>query len=295
MFIVESPRPEDALPGIPYYTLDKALLACEEACTLGIPGVMIFDIVDIKDDKGLVALKDDLFTAKIFRTLKKELGTALLLISNTSICSYRKDGSCIDHDALGSPLIKETCAMIGKIAGAHATYGADIISLPEMADGQVRSARESLDALGYNHVPTMSLVKSDSCLFEPFENAMGKTVVSLPSYTYRIDPLNAGMFERKIALEVEEGVDIIVVKPASLYLDILRCAHELYSLPVGAFQVSGEYVMLKLFTDNILLGETDLVLESIQCIKRAGASIIITYFALEIARLLSRQSKVASK
>ncbi len=289
MFIVESSRADEALPGLPYYTLETALHTCEEACKLGIPGIMIFDIVEIKDDKGMVALNDNLFTAKIFRTLKRAFGSDLLLISNTGICSYRKDGSCIDYDSYGNPLINETCDMIGRIAAAHANFGADLIGLPEMVDGQVRYARESLHVAGFDHVPTMSLVKGDSCLFKPYEKAMGKRTFSIPSFTFRIDPSNWKMFKRKIALEVEEGVDIIAIKPASSYLDLVRCAYESYCLPVGAFQVSGEYVMLKSFAEKTHLGETDLVIESLQCVKRAGASLIMTYFALEIARLLYRQ------
>ena len=133
MFVAESPRRADALPGIPYYTLDTALHTCEEACKLGIPGVMIFDIVDIKDDKGRVALDETRFTAQIFHTLKKEFGSALLLMTNTGICSYRKDGSCIDYDPSGAPLIEDTCKMIGDIAAAHAGFDLDTIqhdSLP---------------------------------------------------------------------------------------------------------------------------------------------------------------------
>lgn len=295
MFIVESPRTEEALPGVPYYTIDTALKTCEEACTLGIPGVMIFDVVETKDDKGLVALDDSRFTARVFRTLKREFGGNLLLISNTGICQYRKDGSCIDHDPNGAPLIEETCKVIAQIAVAHASFGADIISLPEMADGQVRQAREALDAAGFNPIPTMSLVKGDSCLFTPFEKAMGKETLSTPTFTFRTDPSNSRMFQRKIALEVEEGVDIIVVKPASLYLDIVNFAKERYWLPVGAFQVSGEYVMLEHFAGTILDGGNDLMIESLECIKRAGASIIMTYYALRMARLLSEGRGAASK
>ncbi len=294
MFISESSQTNEALPGLPYYSIETALHACEEACKLGIPGIMIFDIVDKKDEKGMVALDDNLFTAKIYRTLKKEFDNDLLLISNTGICSYRKDGSCMDYDSNGNPLIKETCDMIGKIAAAHANFGADIISLPEMTDGQVRYTRESLHDSGLDHIPTMSLVKGDSCMFKPYERAMRKKTKSIPSFTFRIDPSNRKMFERKIALEVEEGVDIITIKPASIYLDLVKYANESYSLPIGAFQVSGEYVMLKSFAEKTLLEETELVLESLQCIKRAGASIIMTYFALEIASLLHKQRNVIS-
>ena len=289
MFIVESSRTDEALPGLPYYTLETALHACEEACKLGIPGVMVFDIVDMKDDKGMVALDESLFTAKVFRTLRREFGSDLLLISNTGICPYRKDGSCVDYDSNGYPLIKETCDMIGGIAAAHANFGADIISLSEMVDGQVRYARESLRVAGFDHIPTMSLVKGDSCLFEPWAKAMGKKELSIPSFTFRIDPSNWKMFKRKIAIEVGEGVDIVTIKPASMYLDLIRFANEAYCLPVGAYQVSGEYVMLKSLAARTLLEETGLVIESLQCIKRAGASIIMTYFALEIARLLRRE------
>ena len=295
MFIAESSQVDDALPGIPYYSLETALHACEEACKLGIPGIMIFDIVDTKDDKGMVALNDNLFTAKIYRTLKNEFGNDLLLISNTGICSYREDGSCIDYDSNGNPLIIETCDMIGKIAAAHANFGADIISLPEMVDGQVRYTREILHDSGLDHIPTMSLVKGDSCLFKPYERAMKKKTISIPTFTFRIDPSNSKMFKRKIALEVEEGVDIITIKPASIYLDLVKYANENYCLPVGAFQVSGEYVMLKSFAEKTHLEETELVIESLQCIKRAGASIIMTYFAPEIARLLHKQRNEISK
>lgn len=291
MFVVETPRPGEALPGLPFYTLDTALRACEEACTLGVPGVMIFDIVDARDEKGLVALDDSLFTARIFRSMKREFGDSLLLISNTGICSYRKDGSCIDHDASGTPLIRETCDMIGRIAAAHASFGADIISLPEMADGQVRYARRSLDALGFYHIPTMSLVKGDSCLFEPFQEAMGNEGPRLPSFRFRTDPANGKMFRRKIAIEVEEGVDIIAIKPASLYLDIVDFAHRRYPLPVGAFQVSGEYIMVKAFAEKTRRGAMDLAIESLRCIKRAGASLIMTYLAMEVARLLTGRSQ----
>ena len=286
MFIVESQRPNEALPGLPYYTLETALRACEEACKLGILGAMIFDIVDTKDDKGMVALNEDLFTAKIFRTLKKEFGSDLLLISNSGICSYRKDGSCIDYDSWGKPLIEETCSMIGRIAAAHADYGAEIVGLPEMVDGQVRHARGSLDAAGFSDLPIMSLVKGDSCLFGPYEKAMRKEKNPTASFTFRIDPSNRKMFKRKIDLEVLEGVDIITIKPASLYLDVVQLAHDGYSLPVGAFQVSGEYVMLKSLGDGTQTGAAGVVIESLQCMKRAGASMIITYCAMEAARVL---------
>ena len=288
MFIAESAQSKEALPGLPYYSIETALHACEEACKLGIPGIMIFDIVDKKDDKGMVALNDNYFAAKIYKTLKKEFRNDLLLISNTGICSYREDGSCIDYDSDGNPLIEETCGMIGKIAAAHASFGADIISLPEMTDGQVRYTRESLHELGLDNIPTMSLIKGDSCLFKPYMNAMRKKIVSIPSYTFRTDPSNIKMFKRKIAIDVEEGVDIITIKPASMYLDLVKYANETYSLPIGAFQVSGEFVMLKSFAEKTHLKETELVIESLQCIKRAGASIIMTYFALDIAKLLNK-------
>lgn len=286
LFISESPKKSEALPGIPYYSISEASRECEKALKLGIPGIMVFDVTDRKDAKGTVVLEEDGFSSKLFRTLKKQFGKDLLLLANSGICAYREDGCCVDHTD-GKVLVDETNSMIGKIAVAHASFGADMIVLPEMVDGQVRYAREALDANAFDHISIMSLVKGDTCLFNPFGKAMEKhSHEAVDPHTFRADPLDFVTFKRKIAIEVEEHVDIITIKPASLYLDLVRYVKDTYALPVGVFQVSGEYVMIKSAVDNGYFNEDEIMLESLSCMRRAGANMIMTYYALKAAKIL---------
>lgn len=278
-----------SMKGQEYLSLDDAVETCEKAVKLGIPGVMIFGVINAKDADASVALQRNGFHSQVFRKLKSEFGDNLVLISNICLCDFTKDEYCV-YTEKGKVLNEKTAQMLGKIAAVHAEAGADVIAPAAMADGQVRHIRAALDAGGFEDVSVMSYLKTDSCLFQPFYQTMTQSNtprVGVDSSKFRADPINEKMFMQKAALDIGEGADIVIVKPAIVNLDlILRVKQQYPNVPIAAYQVSGEYAMIEAAAEKGLLNKETLLMETLNSIKRAGADMILTYHALQAAELL---------
>lgn len=279
-----------SIKGQNYLSLEDAAKVCDQAVELGIPAVMIFGVLKEKDVDGSKASQKNGFHSKIFKKLKKELGDDLVLISNVCLCDYTKEEFCV-YSEKGKVLNEKTAEMLSKIAVVHAEAGADVVAPSAMCDGQVRHMRQALDDAGFEDVAIMTYVKTDSCLFQPFFEAM--TLSKTPrrgvdSSKFRTDIINEKMFMQKVDLDVSEGADMVIVKPALTNLDhILRVKQKYPTMPIAAYQVSGEYAMIKLVGEKAHIDEDRLLLETLNSIKRAGADMILTYYALKAASLVN--------
>lgn len=282
-----------SMKGQRYYSLQDCSDVCSKVVDLGIPAVMIFGLIKNKDADGSVALQRNGFHAKIFKKLKKEFGDELLLISNVCLCDYTAEESCVYADR-EKVLNEKTAEMLGKISVVHAEAGADVVAPAGMVDGQVRHMRSALDGAGFEDVSIMSYIKTDSCLFEPFFHTVSVSKTprkGIDSSKFRTDIINQKMFMAKVDLDISEGADIIIVKPALTNLDLILLTHQRYpNIPIAAYQVSGEYVMIKAPSESGYLNEHVLLMETLNSIKRAGADMILTYYAVEAA--VSCKSKV---
>jgi porphobilinogen synthase len=281
-----------SMKGQDYLSLNDAVSVCGKAVDLGIPAIMIFGVVKTKDADASVALGKGAFHTKIFKKLKSEFGEELVLISNVCLCDYTKDDFCV-YSEKGKMLNEKTADMLGRISAIHAEAGADMIAPAAMCDGQVRHIRQSLDNAGFDEVAIMSYIKTDSCLFKPFKEAMASSEAcpSVDSSRFRTDIINDKMFMQKVELDVGEGADIIIVKPALTNLDlILRVKQKYPTMPIAAYQVSGEYAMISLLSEHAHLDEKELLMETLNSIKRAGADMILTYSALKAASLINPKS-----
>ena len=280
-----------SMKGQEYLSIDDAVKTCSKTVDLGIPAVMIFGVLKKKDADGSKALQKNGFQAKIFRRLKKEFGDDLVLISNVCLCDFTEREFCV-YTENGKVLNEKTAEMLGKIGAVHAEAGADVIAPAAMADGQVRHIRLALDREGFDDVGVMTYVKTDSCLFQPFFETMTLSEaprVGVDSSKFRADIINEKMFMQKVDLDISEGADIVIVKPALTNLDlILRVKQRYPTIPIAAYQVSGEYAMIKLLSEYGHVDENALLLETLNSIKRAGADMILTYHALQAALLLKK-------
>lgn len=281
-----------SMKGQRYYSLEDCSKVCSKVVELGIPAVMVFGLIEGKNVDGSVALQKNSFHAKIFRKLKREFGDDLVLISNVCLCDYTLSGSCVYMEK-GKVLNEKTAKMLGKIAVVHAEAGADVVAPAAMADGQVKHMRMALDEAGFEDVPIMSYIKTDSCLFQPFFKAVSSSKTprkGIDSSKFRTDIINQKMFMAKVDLDISEGADIIIVKPALTNLDLILLTKQRYpNIPIAAYQVSGEYVMIKAPSESGYLDEHVLLMETLNSIKRAGADMVLTYHALEAAKLLKKE------
>ena len=280
-----------SMKGQRYVSLDEAVKVCKEAVDIGIPAVMVFGVLKEKDTDGSKALRTNSFHSKIFKRLRKEFGDDLVLISNVCLCDYTAEEFCV-YSEKGKVLNEKTAEMLGKIALVHAEAGADIVAPAAMCDGQVRQIRSALDKEGFDDVSVMTYVKTDSCLFQPFFETMtlSKTPrTGVDSSKFRTDTINEKMFMQKVDLDISEGADFVIVKPALTNLDhILRIKQKHPTIPIAAYQVSGEYATIKLMHEHAHVNEKVLLMETLNSIKRAGADMILTYSAMEAAKLLNR-------
>jgi len=282
-----------SMKGQQYLSLDGAVEVCRKTVEARIPGVMVYGVLKDKDADGSIALRRDGFHARVFRTLKKELGEDLVLISNLCLCDHTIDEICV-YTEKGKVLNGKTAEILGKIAVVHAEAGADVIAPAGMVDGQVRHIRSALDREGFEDVAVMTYVKVDTRLFQGFFEAMTLSKEAVPRRVqdpskYRTDVINAKMFMQKVDLDVNEGADIVIVKPALTNLDLILRVKEAYpTIPVAAYQVSGEYAMIKRLGEYGHVDENAFLMETLNSIKRAGADTIITYDALQAASILKK-------
>jgi porphobilinogen synthase len=280
-------RPISSMPGHFQYSVDEAVKAAGEAVAHGLPGVILFGIPDKKDAKASGAYAENGIVQKAARAIKAKHPN-LLLIADLCFCEYTDHGHCgfvKDGKVLNDP----TLEWAAKTAVSQAKAGFDIIAPSGMMDGQVGAIRKALDGAKFGDTPILAYaVKYASAFYGPFREA----AESPPSFgdraTYQMDPANFDEAMREASLDAEQGADILMVKPALPYLDVLRAVRARFGLPAAAYQVSGEYAMIKAAAKNGWIDEKKVALESLTSIKRAGADFILTYYALEAARWLAR-------
>ena len=283
-------EPIASMPGQSRLSVDLLLKEAHEVKALGIPAMILFGIPDRKDERGSSGFDPNGVVQRAIRAVKAEVPD-LVLITDVCIDEYTSHGHCgIVRD--GKILNDETLACLRTMAKTHAEAGADMVAPSDMMDGRVAAIRDELDGAGFADIPIMAYAaKFASCFYAPFRDAANSSPQFGDRQSYQMDPANKREALREIDLDIEEGADIIMVKPAMPYLDIISAARERTLLPIAAYQVSGEYSMIKAAAQAGWLDERRAMLESLLSIKRAGAEIILTYFAKEAARLL--QSRLA--
>jgi len=280
-------RPVGSMPGIAQLSVDRAADECRRLADLGVPAVILFGIPEHKDARGSGATDADGIIPRALRAIR-QAAPGLLLITDVCLCEYTDHGHCgvvRDGDVDNDP----TLELLATEAVAHARAGADVIAPSDMMDGRVGAIRRALDAAGFAHLPIMSYAaKFASAFYGPFREAAESAPQFGDRRSYQMDPANAEEALREVALDIEEGADIVMVKPALPNLDIVRRVKERFGYPVAAYQVSGEYAMVKAAAARGWLDEARAVAESLTAIRRAGADIVITYFAGDVARGLVR-------
>ncbi|MFZ3116621.1 MAG: porphobilinogen synthase [Syntrophales bacterium] len=290
LFVVEGKdikKPINSMPGNFQMSIDYLVKETEKTRKLGIPAILLFGIPDKKDDAASGAFARDGIVQRAVRKIKDKVPD-ILVITDVCLCEYTSHGHCgmiekwdVDNDT--------TLEVLAETALSHARAGADLVAPSAMMDGQIGTIRETLDEAGYEALPIMAYAaKYASCFYGPFREAAESTPQYGDRRSYQMDPANSDEAIREMTLDVEEGADILMVKPALPYLDIIRRAKEEFDLPVAAYNVSGEFSMIKAAASLGWLDGEKAMLESLLSIKRAGADIIITYFAQEAAQVLQR-------
>lgn len=288
LFAVEGKNvknPVDSMPGQYQLSTDNIVKAAREARDLSIPAVMIFGIPDKKDPLGTRAYAKDGIVQKAVKSVREKVD-GVAIITDVCLCQYTDHGHCgmvekgeIDNDA--------SLDLLARIAVSHAEAGADMVAPSDMMDGRVGIIREMLDEEGHSRVPLMSYaVKYCSAYYGPFRDAAHSAPQFGDRRTYQMDPANAVEAIREATLDVEEGADILMVKPALPYLDIVYRIREEFDLPVAAYNVSGEYAMIKAAEKMGWIDGEKVMMETLTAIKRAGADMILTYFAADAAKVL---------
>ncbi|HET9530180.1 MAG TPA: porphobilinogen synthase [Blastocatellia bacterium] len=274
-----------AMPGCFNLSIDELVREVEAARAEGVRSVILFGVPDEKDPVGRQAYAEDGITQRAIRAVKREVKDVLVVADNC-LCEYTDHGHCgviEDGEVLNDPSLE----LLARTALSQAEAGADIIAPSNMMDGFVEAIRATLDRSGYDHVPIMSYaVKYASGFYGPFREAAQSAPQFGDRRGYQMDPANAREAMREATLDVEQGADILMVKPALPYLDIIRMVRERFDLPVAAYQVSGEYAMIKAASRLGWIDEERVAAESLVAIKRAGADMILTYYAREMARRL---------
>jgi porphobilinogen synthase len=275
----------DSMPGTYHWSLDLLSAEAEEVASLGIPGVILFGIPAVKDAIGSENFDEHGIVQEAIRTIKKAV-PELVMITDVCLCQYTDHGHCgVVED--GRVLNDETLDILARVAVSHAAAGADVVAPSAMMDGQVAAIRSTLDATGFTQVAILSYAaKYASAFYGPFREAAESAPQFGDRQGYQMDPANAREALREVALDIEEGADIVMVKPALAYLDIIRQVHETFDHPLAAFSVSGEYAMVKAAAQRGWIDERRVTIELLTAIKRAGADFILTYFAKDVARWL---------
>jgi len=280
-------EPIQSMPGQFRYSPDMVSGEIKKIYARGIPAVLLFGIPSRKNTYATEAHRKDGVVQKAIHEIKSK-EPDLLVITDVCMCEYTDHGHCGIVDEQGEVLNDDTLEVLAKIALSHVKAGAGIIAPSDMMDGRVGIIRETLDEAGYEHIPILSYaVKYASAFYGPFREAAGSVPAFGDRKGYQMDPANVREALREAALDIEEGADIIMVKPALPYLDVIRVIADEFDTPLCAYQVSGEYAMIKAAASSGVFNEDAVIMESITAIKRAGADMIITYFAPRIAELLS--------
>lgn len=274
-----------SMPGVYQMSIDVLVEECKEVRDLGIPAVILFGIPEHKDEKGSEAYDPHGIIQRAIRAIKAEVKD-LLVITDVCLCEYTSHGHCglLNGEEI---LNDETVSLLAKEAVTHAEAGADIIAPSDMMDGRVASIRKALDYKGFSHIPIMSYaVKYSSGYYGPFRDAADSTPAFGDRRSHQMDIANSNEAIREAVSDMEEGADIIMVKPAGAYLDIIYRVKNELGMPTAAYQVSGEYSMIKAAGKLDWIDEERVMMESLLAIKRAGADMILTYFAKDAAKLI---------
>ena len=279
-------EPIKSMTGCFHFSPDTVAAEAAEVAALGIPAVFIFGLPAKKDKTGSEAWAEYGVAQRAVREIKKA-APDLLVITDVCLCAYTDHGHCgiikdgkVDNDA--------TCELLAKVALSHAQAGADIVAPSDMMDGRVRYIREALEENGFEDTAIMAYsAKYASAFYGPFRDAAESAPAFGDRKTYQMDPANARQALAEIALDIEEGADIVMVKPALCYLDIIYRARQRFDCPIAAYNVSGEYMMVNSAAQAGLLDKEQAMMETLYSIKRAGTDIIITYFAKDMAKLLT--------
>ena len=274
-----------SMPGQYQFSVDTVVKESEELWSLGVPSIILFGLPDKKDDKGSTSWAEDGVVQRAVRAIKDRLPD-MVVITDVCLCEYTDHGHCgvikngqVDNDA--------TLELLARQALSHARAGADIVAPSDMMDGRVAAIREALDAQGYKDIAILSYaVKYASAFYGPFRDAAGSTPQFGDRAGYQMDPANAIEALKEAQLDMEEGADMIMVKPATPYLDIISRIHEISLVPVAAYNLSGEYAMVKAAEAKGWINGERAMMEMLTSIKRAGADLILTYFAKDAAALL---------
>ncbi|RMF23030.1 MAG: porphobilinogen synthase [Deltaproteobacteria bacterium] len=275
-------NPVASMPGVFQQSVDRVTETAVRARDLGIPAVILFGIPSEKDARGSEAWSDEGVVQRAIAAIK-ERAPDLVVVTDVCLCEYTDHGHCGVLD--GEWVVNDaTCELLAREALSHARAGADMVAPSDMMDGRVRAIRSALDENGFENLPIMSYAaKFCSGFYGPFRDAAESAPQFGDRSTYQMDPANGDEALREVALDIEEGADIVMVKPAMPYLDVIARVKERFRMPVAAYQVSGEFAMLKAAAANGWLDERRVMIESLTAIKRAGADIILTYFALDFA------------
>jgi porphobilinogen synthase len=285
-------KPINAMPGVFQLSLDELLREGTAAHEAGVPAVLLFGIPDKKDAKASGAYAANGIVQQAVRLLKKELPT-LLVITDVCLCEYMEHGHCgIVHKTSGGAKILNdpSLKLLAQTAASHAEAGADIVAPSDMMDGRVRAIRELLDKNGFEDTPIMSYAaKFASAYYGPFREAAESTPQFGDRRSYQMDAGNAAEAMREVALDIQEGADMVMVKPALAYLDILYRVKAEFGYPTAAYAVSAEHSMIKAAAEKGWIDERAVTMESLLAMRRAGADIIITYAAVDVARWLKEK------
>jgi porphobilinogen synthase len=279
-------REVPSMPGVYQLSVDEVLRETAAAEAEGVGGVLLFGLPNDKDESGSAAWDPQAPVQRAVRAIRHELPHALV-ITDVCLCEYTSHGHCGVLD--GEEIVNDaTVGQLARAAVSHAAAGADIVAPSDMMDGRVGAIRDALDAQGFTSVAIMSYAaKYCSAFYGPFRDAAASAPAFGDRRTHQMDPANVEEALREIALDLEEGADIVMVKPALHYLDVIARVKAEFGAPTAAYHVSGEYAMLKAAARNGWIDETRAMLEALTAIRRAGADIIITYYAREAARVLA--------
>jgi porphobilinogen synthase len=285
---IDAPRPVASLPGVVQHTVESLVKEARRLAGLGVPALVLFGVPAQKDAEGSQAWASDGIVQAALESLRDELGTQMVLMADLCLDEYTDHGHCGVLNARGEVDNDSTLALYARVALAQAKAGADLVAPSGMMDGQVAAIRSALDDEGYGEIGILAYAaKFASALYGPFRDAVDVTIAGGGDRRgYQQDPRNLREALREVELDVAEGADMVMVKPALSYLDIIAAVRQAVRVPVAAYHVSGEYAMVKAAAERGWIDGTAVALEQLGAVKRAGADLVLTYFAGEVAELL---------
>ncbi len=282
------PKPISSMPGVVQHTRESLRQAATEAAELGLGGIMLFGVPELRDERGSGAVDPEGILNVALADVAAEVGDALPVMADLCLDEFTSHGHCGLLDASGAVDNDATLEVYAEMAVAQAAAGAAVVGPSGMMDGQVAVVRQALDAAGHQDVVILAYsAKYASAFYGPFREAVDSALLG-DRRTYQQDPGNALEGVREVLLDIEEGADIVMVKPALAYLDVIRRVRDVVDVPVAAYNISGEYAMVEAAAANGWLDREPAILETLTSIRRAGADVILTYWASEAARLLTR-------